>query len=149
MVTEILSYVIAVVAIGLNGIPQFILNAPLLGFYKKYESDKPYLIGTFTTCAVAIVAAIAFAVWLIRLIGQEPTYLMFIAAAFFMLSNDYKRIDSAVRGTSGVRQMMERQGEGEYYDQKGDIRAKQAELWGDLVGWFAGVFLFIKWASFI
>jgi hypothetical protein len=101
------------------------------------------LLDVVTTCCAVLIAA-----WLIRKIGQSPTWLMFPIPGGLMVENDLMRINRVKAGRSNVKRLLEQRGEPESYDQRHDLWVERRHLLGDAIGWIVGTTLVLQSASF-
>lgn len=146
MLIVIASYIIAIVCLALAELVFSPVSMGLLPVVRTAKRIAPII--TVFLDATKITVMISLAVWLIRLIGGTPSYLMFIIPGLMMYGNDQRRIRVAKQGASNVRMMLEAAGEAHSYNQELDIRTENAHLIGDLIGWITGISIWLQSAPF-
>ena len=93
------------------------------------------------------VLAIWLATFLMDKMDTKPVLLMFLIPGVAAYWNSKERLALCKRGASVVQMMVE--GQGAAYDQVADVRAKRAELWGEMIGLGTGILLFLTDTSFV
>lgn len=144
---KLVSYVIAFVSLAGIELLFWPVSWKLAVWLRSARNIAPYISGTLDFLKIFV--AIALSVWVIRAIGYQPTWLMYIIPGIAMYMNDTKRLHLAKRGISNVRRMFHQSGEPDSYEQSTDIFMERAHLTGDFLGWIFGVSFFLRSAEFL
>lgn len=131
-----LSYLIPLAILATIELPFLPFTFGIVPTLRKAKWFSPIVAGLLD--AVKIFAGVLAAGWLIGLIGQAPSWLMFLIPGYLICYNDLSRIRRVKAGSSNVKRMLELAGEPESYDYKNDLKIEQAHLVGDIVGWVVG-----------
>jgi hypothetical protein len=139
--TTVGSYVVAFVLSHVINMVASVLVVP----FKPIVARVPSMLAA-ANLAAAFVGGFG-AVWAYASLAAntffELAYLMLLLPALAEFWNDQRRIDRAKTGLSGMRAIMTASGEAEAYDQSVDIRAEQCAQAGRVIGYLAGLVLFV------
>ena len=147
-----LGYVVAFVLVSGSAIlvfPVAIVLAPLMRSLvpRQIAARIHGPITTFLFEATGTVLAVWLATVLMDKMDTKPVLLMFLIPGVAAYWNSKERLALCKRGASVVQMMVE--GQGAAYDQVADVRAKRAELWGEMIGLATGMLLFLTDTSFV
>ena len=116
----------------------FLILRPL----RRVKSFSPLLMFVYDSSKACI--TILLAGWLIREIGQTPSWLMFLIPGYFVVWNAITRLNLAKAGLSNVRSMLAQNNEPESYNQKHDILIERAYVAGSYLGLTIGTNIVVQ-----
>jgi hypothetical protein len=146
MFAKLGAYVIAFVVLTGIEFPFLPITLALVMALKNAKWLTPFV--TSLLDAMKICCGVLIAAWLIQMIGQTSSWLMFLIPGYLMVQNNLTRINRVRAGRSSVKRMLEQNGEPESYDQRHDLWVERGHLLGDVIGWIVGTNLVLRSASF-
>jgi hypothetical protein len=118
-----------------------ILGLLLIKPLRRWNFLRP--LASFVFAAMGVVIGFWCFMWIVAHTSLRVAVMMVVLPAALSFFNGRERIKRAVKGVSGVRQMLRAQGEEGAYDQQSDVQTEYGYLYGDMVGYVVGIFLFI------